>query len=317
MATKLIKIGNKKVLLSEPYECNNIIQELKGREEELKLILAAWLKGEKSLPLSPLLVGLPGVGKNRLIYELAKITCRPLYIFQGHEDVTAEDLACTVRFSDDDKGKMEYIASPIVTAMIEGGICFIDEIGKIRPRALALLVSVLDDRRYIDSNLLGERVFASPGFRFIAATNTGEINFLPEFIQSRMRPVIKIGDLSQEEINEIIMEKHFNSKQTVEQINDLLKTFWVLWKDYNDKKSENDKRNATPRDAIYLFALASSLSDYELRPPEKKEKLETDKLGEKHSELFKFDIDLINFSSVITSQNIIDAFDELFGHKIE
>jgi len=28
---------------------------------------------------------------------------------------------------------MDYVLSPLVTAMLEGAICFIDEIGKIRP----------------------------------------------------------------------------------------------------------------------------------------------------------------------------------------
>ena len=80
---------------------------------------------------------------------------------QGHEDVTAEDLASSVRFRDSGSG-MEYVVSPLVTAMERGAICFIDEIGKIRPRALALLVSVLDERRYIDSTLLGTRIKADP-----------------------------------------------------------------------------------------------------------------------------------------------------------
>lgn len=200
---RFINIGSKRVLASSPYEQKKELKFI-GRDDEMKMIVAAWLASNGSIPLSPLLVGEPGVGKNRLVYELAKRTGRKLYIFQGHEDVTAEDLACSVRFSDTKQGTMDYVASPLVTAMHSGGICFIDEIGKIRPRALALLVSVLDERRYIDSTLLGERVYAKSTFRFIAATNTGEIQLLPEFIQSRMRPVIKVGYPPQEEINKIV-----------------------------------------------------------------------------------------------------------------
>jgi MoxR-like ATPase len=194
MEKQKIQLNNKLVWASEPYKPNTkIMSSFVGRELEMELIMASWIAGSDTLPLSPVLVGEPGVGKNRIVYELARFTGRDLYIFQGHEDITAEDLACTVRFSDDTANLMEYVLSPLVCAMIKGGIFFLDEIGKIRPRALALLVSVLDERRYIDSTLLCERVFAHPGFRFIAATNTGEIGMLPEFIRSRMRPVIKIG----------------------------------------------------------------------------------------------------------------------------
>jgi MoxR-like ATPase len=115
-------------------------------------------------------------------------------------------LACAVRFSDDPDKKMDYVLSPLVTAMRVGGICFVDEIAKVRPRALALLSSVLDERHYIDSILLGARVNSHPGFRFIAATNTADIagSALPEFLRSRLRPVIEVGYPSPEEIAKIV-----------------------------------------------------------------------------------------------------------------
>jgi MoxR-like ATPase len=202
-----------------------------------------------------LLIGEPGVGKNRLIYEIAQKTGSKLYIFQGHEDVTAEDLACSVRFSDQDSRVMDYMLSPLVTAMHNGGICFIDEIGKIRPRALALLVSVLDERRYIDSTLLGERIHAHPGFRFVAATNTTDINLLPEFILSRIRPQISIGYPAKEEIDNIIRNQYQGLKKETDQ---LINLFWMLWGEHT-----NNLGNIAPRDAIYLFGLASKLSAYD------------------------------------------------------
>ncbi|MFZ4455982.1 MAG: AAA family ATPase [Bacteroidales bacterium] len=227
-----------------------------GREKEMELIMASWIAGPHTLPLSPVLVGEPGVGKNRIVYELARFTNRDLYLFQGHEDITAEDLACTVRFSDDTANLMEYVLSPLVCAMLNGGIFFLDEIGKIRPRALALLVSVLDERRYIDSTLLGERVYAKPGFRFIAATNTGEVGMLPEFIRSRLRPVIKIGFPPRQEIEEII-QRQFKSR--MENLSALMERFWYMW----DMHSTDTP--PTPRDAIAVFSMASSISDFESR----------------------------------------------------
>lgn len=244
---------SKKVFASEPYRPREGMRSnFVGRLHEMKMITAAWIGGSALPPLCPLLVGEPGVGKNRLVYELAKRSGLDLYIFQGHEDVTAEDMACTVRFSDEPGRNMDYVVSPLVTAMHRGGICFVDEIGKVRPRALALLASVLDERRYIDSTLLGERVHAHARFRFIAATNTGEVTAMPEFIRSRLRPLIQVGPPPKEEINEII------SKQVAEepQLEKLLASFWDLF--------GGSKRTPTPRDAVHLFALAGSLRDYDV-----------------------------------------------------
>jgi MoxR-like ATPase len=256
---KITLKNGKTVLASEPYRPREAtLSTFVGRLRELKMVTAAWIGSSSVPPLCPLLLGEPGVGKNRLVYELARRTGLDLYIFQGHEDVTAEDLACTVRFSDEPGRTMDYVVSPLVTAMHRGGICFIDEIGKIRPRALALLVSVLDERRYIDSTLLGERVQAHPRFRFIAATNIEEMGVLPEFIRSRMRPVIEVGYPPKEEIDQII------SRQTSSEpeIKKLLQTFWDLF--------TGIKHPPSPRDAIHLFALAASLRDFDASGAEKK-----------------------------------------------
>ena len=279
--------GGKKVYVSEAYApLKHALTDFVGRENELRMITAAWM-GSRHLPsLSPLLVGEPGVGKNRLVYELARQAKLALYIMQGHEDVTAEDLACSVRFSDEKERNMDYVISPLVTAMHEGGICFIDEIGKIRPRALALLVSVLDERRYIDSTLLGERVHAKPSFRFIAATNTGEVNGLPEFIRSRMRPLIEVSYPPESEINML-------AERLVRQEDDsamILRSFWDLW--------NSAPHRPTPRDTIHHFALATSLAQsnrvkhkgnghYQVRGPGAPPMLEPAHMQEAFKQLFE------------------------------
>ena len=251
------QIGQKQVYVSRAYKPQeSSIGPLIGRQVEMEMITAAWMTGPGRLPLSPLLLGEPGVGKNRLVYELADRTGKDLFIFQGHEDVTAEDLACAVRFSDEGRGKMDYIVSPLVTAMLNGGICFIDEIAKIRPRALALLVSVLDERRYIDSTLLGERVVAHEGFRFVAATNTADLegNAMPEFLKSRMRPVVTVGYPPKGEIEQIVSSRH---SRLANQADHLLACFWMEWERISPKTPP------TPRDAVYVFDLALSLADFE------------------------------------------------------
>jgi MoxR-like ATPase len=250
----IAKIGGKSVHLRQPYRAPR--SEMVGREQEMTRILAAWMSGSSSLPLAPLLVGEPGVGKNRIVYECARLCKKELYICQGHEDTTAEDLICAVRFSDDSDKKMDYIVSPLVTAMLRGGICFIDEIGKIRQRALAPLVSVLDERRYMDSDLLGERFNAHSGFRFVAATNSDDLDEspLPKFINSRLRPVIAVEGSTREEIERIVKDR-FNS--TAGNGTDLLHRFWELW----ERRGVN--RPPTPRDSLYIFGYAINLADFD------------------------------------------------------
>jgi MoxR-like ATPase len=250
------QLGNKTVRLAERYTPKCSLGALVGRDAELALLTAAWMVGRRGLPLSPLLLGSPGVGKNRLVYEIATRAGKELYILQGHEDLTAEDLAFGIRFSDDKSGAMDYTASALVTAMHLGQICFIDEIGKIRPRALALLVSVLDERRYIDSTLLGARVEAHPGFRFVAATNTADFEgrALPAFLRSRLHPVISVGYPTRTEIEKIVESQFLETHRAS---TELLETFWEEWGRLQVPEGPS------PRDAISVFTLATSHSAYE------------------------------------------------------
>jgi len=254
MTEKITKVGNKLAQLREPFIAP--ATDIVGRENEMRGILAAWMAGVNILPLSPLLLGDPGLGKNRIIYECARICSKDLYIFQGHEDVGAEDLVCAVRFSDDPNKKMDYIVSELVTAMLQGGICFIDEIAKIRPRALAPLASLLDERRYLDSIVLGERIYAHPGFRFVAATNTTDLEaaLLPDFIKSRMRPVITVTYPDRDEIDRILRSRYSILRKNGK---GLLDCFWNLWKDNLGDKPPS------PRDFIDTFAYALSLANSE------------------------------------------------------
>jgi MoxR-like ATPase len=90
--------------------------------------------------------------------------------------------------------------------MITGGICFIDEIGKITPKALSLLASVLDDRQSLTSVLAGFTVTAAPEFRFCAALNDADaaMNGLPGFLDERLRPVFRLTYPDADELLQIV-----------------------------------------------------------------------------------------------------------------
>jgi MoxR-like ATPase len=82
----------------------------------------------------------------------------------------------------------------LFAAMLRGGICFFDEIGKAPTAALDPLASVLDDRRTLTSVLAGIHLKAHPDFLFCAALNQDEEEGLglPGFIDERTRPAIKV-----------------------------------------------------------------------------------------------------------------------------
>lgn len=248
--TDFLNLNGKLVQPSQPFQA--WVSELIGREEEIKKIQAAWLSVSDRLPLAPLLVGDPGVGKNRVVYEMARLYRKDLYTWQATDDATAEDLVCTVRFSDDPRKKMDYILSPLATAMALGQIYFMDGIAKLRRKAHALLESVLDERQYIESNLLGERIHARPGFRFIAATNESDLecNPLPDYIHSRIKPVIFFDYPSRDTVNEILVAhmSDFRKDSTI-----LLDCFWRLWRENGNGKPPS------PRDALKIMGYALNM----------------------------------------------------------
>ncbi|MCA9636894.1 MAG: AAA family ATPase, partial [Myxococcales bacterium] len=64
-----------------------------GRPELLRQLLAAWMTlGEGDSPLSPRLVGKPGVGKTTLAAAAARALGRPVYVLQATMDTRPEDL---------------------------------------------------------------------------------------------------------------------------------------------------------------------------------------------------------------------------------
>ena len=69
MNDRKVKIREKIIQLSSPYQAR--FGKLVGRESEMKKVLAAWMAASIFRPLSPLLIGGPGIGKNRIVYECA------------------------------------------------------------------------------------------------------------------------------------------------------------------------------------------------------------------------------------------------------
>src|SRR5262245_13900918 len=177
-----------------------------GQQELLLQLHACWrLIDERDLPLSPRIIGKPGVGKTTLAYSAAKMLQREVYIFQATMDTRPEDLLITPVVADEKK--IQYVSSPIVTAMIVGGIAILDEGNRMSEKSWASLAPLLDTRRYIESIVAGIKVKAHPDFRMVATMNDDASTFeIPEYIHSRLQPQIYIDFPERDEERRILEE---------------------------------------------------------------------------------------------------------------
>lgn len=163
-----------------------------GQDDVMRQLLAAWLViDERDLPMNPRLVGKPGVGKTTLAYAAARRLGREVYIMQATSDTRPEDLLITPVI--EGEGMLKYVASPLVTAMIRGGIVILDEGNRMSEKSWASLAPLLDNRRYVESIVAGIKIKASPLFRLVSTMNDDSSTFdLPEYIHSRLQPQILI-----------------------------------------------------------------------------------------------------------------------------
>lgn len=161
-----------------------------GQDELLTQLLAAWLVlDDGDLPLNPRLLGKPGVGKTTLAYAAASRLGQEVYIMQATMDTRPEDLIVLPVVGEDQK--IRYVASPLVTAMIRGGVLILDEGNRMSEKSWASLAPLLDARRYVESLVAGVKIEAHPDFRFVATMNEDSSTFeLPEYIHSRLQPQI-------------------------------------------------------------------------------------------------------------------------------
>src|ERR1700692_4473446 len=177
-----------------------------GQEELMRQLLAAWMVlNDQDLPMNPRLLGKPGVGKTTLAYAAARRMGRDVYILQATMDTRPEDLLVTPVI--EGAGKLRYVASPLVSAMLMGGVCILDEGNRMSEKSWASLAPLLDNRRYVESVVAGVKIKAHPHFRLVSTMNDDASTFeLPEYIHSRLQPQIFIDFPERDEEYQILKE---------------------------------------------------------------------------------------------------------------
>ncbi len=163
-----------------------------GQQDLVRQLQAAWLViNEDDVPMTPRLLGKPGVGKTTLAYATAKALGREVYIMQATLDTRPEDLIISPVV--EGAGRLRYVASPLLTAVIRGGVAILDEGNRMSEKSWASLAPLLDLRRYVESIVAGIKIQAHPEFRMVATMNDDASTFeLPEYIHSRLQPQILV-----------------------------------------------------------------------------------------------------------------------------
>jgi len=217
-----------------------------GQQDVMDQLLAAWLVIDpRDIPLNPRLIGKPGVGKTTLAYAAAKRLNKDVYIYQCTMDTRPEDLLITPVI--DKAGGIRYVASALVTAMIRGGVCILDEANRMSEKSWASLAPLLDTRRYIESIVAGLKISADPDFRICVTMNDDASTFeIPEYVHSRLQPQIYLDFPEAEEEKRILRE---NLPFVDEHIMDYVVNFL--------QKAHNKNESYTIRDGINIARYAA------------------------------------------------------------
>src|SRR6201989_2032226 len=234
-----------------------------GQEEAMRQLLAAWMVlDERDVPMNPRLLGKPGVGKTTMAYAGAKRLGREVYILQATVDTRPEDLLITPVI--ENASKLKYVASPLVTAMLRGGVAILDEGNRMSEKSWASLAPLLDSRRYVESIVAGIKIKAHPHFRLVATMNDDASTFeLPAYIHSRLQPQIFIDFPERDEEYQILHENlPFAEERILTYVTDFLQMAHAADERY------------TARDGINIARFAIKLKSLATQRTHEKEALE-------------------------------------------
>lgn len=244
-----------------------------GQIEPLRQLAACWLTVDATdLPLTPRLIGVPGVGKTALAMAATAARKQDLYIYQCTADTRPEDLLVTPVLASN--GKIAYHASPLVTAMIRGAVCVLDEGNRMNEKSWASLAPLLDQRRYVESIVAGITIPAHPDFRCAVTMNQDDSTYeIPDYILSRLQPALQVGFPNRKDELEILKyHLPFAEADVLAMTVDFLQQAHSLKLDFSARDGINvlryalkrlaqDKSHPIAKDAAWCEAVQACLGD--------------------------------------------------------
>lgn len=151
---------------------------------ELEVFSAAHAE---QMPL--LLKGPTGVGKTRFVEHMAQQLGVPLITVPCHEDLTAADLVGRYLLRGNETVWMD---GPLTRAVREGAICYLDEVVEARADSIVVLHPLMDHRRELHIERLGETLRAPAPFMLVLSYNPGYQSLSKELKPSTRQRTIAI-----------------------------------------------------------------------------------------------------------------------------
>jgi MoxR-like ATPase len=142
---------------------NNVV----GRQREIELVVAALVAGRHML-----LEGPPGTGKSTLLRAVAQSMSVGFSFVEGNAELTPARLIGhfdPARVLTDGYAPDVFVDGPLVTALREGSLLYVEEINRIPEETLNVLITVMSEGE-ITVPRLG-KVVGTDGFRLVAAMN--------------------------------------------------------------------------------------------------------------------------------------------------
>ncbi len=150
-----------------PKTLARLRSEVVGRSREAEIVVASLMAGRHLL-----LEGPPGTGKSTLLRAISQAGQQEMEFVEGNAELTPARLAGhfdPAQVMEAGYSESVWIDGPLVRALREGKILYLEEINRVPEETLNLLVTVMSEGE-ITIPRLG-RVEAAENFRFVAAMN--------------------------------------------------------------------------------------------------------------------------------------------------
>ena len=153
--------------LADPEVLARVLARVVGRQPEVEITLAALDAGRHIV-----LEGPPGTGKSTLVRALTAASGRPFVLVEGHAELTPARLVGhhdPSRVLAEGYGPGTFVEGPLVRAVTEGGILYLEELNRVPEETLNVLITVMSEGE-VHVPRAGTFV-AATGFTVVAAMN--------------------------------------------------------------------------------------------------------------------------------------------------